>query len=280
MSAIQILIVDDDSSISGIVAEVLGHVMPDAHIIEVHSIAAAKKAAAVTHFDSAIVDYNLEDGTAPELVKLFSEQKKPIPCVVLTGNLDFKVTYECSLAGAVSCLSKDFDPMIVGELLRKIIEDSIISNMGKENLEKISDALRAAKHALVTPSAVLYGAIDKFESHPAFIQDPELKRLLGFLKRAAPILCGTPKRIAIESGFGAIFNVKKVATGALIAVVLLAGQLLVTRSGEMMRAVLAVEKKVETFELQVVKTDCLDMGGASIKHDVDTGTVLFDDMLK
>lgn len=101
----RVLVIEDDGLVRRSYRRVLTHAGYE--MVEAESIAAARIAlTGSTDFHAALVDYNLPDGTATEIVQELVERRPLCRSTVVTGAADVQVASEAARAGAHIYLRK------------------------------------------------------------------------------------------------------------------------------------------------------------------------------
>ena len=129
---INILFVEDDKIDQMAFERFLRINKLDYKYVILDSIVAAEAAVKENHFDIAIVDYQLSDGTGLELV----EKIKDIPVIFVTGHGDQKIAVQVMKAGVYDYLVKDPNRNYL-EMLPITIENAINHKRDRDKLEEV-----------------------------------------------------------------------------------------------------------------------------------------------
>jgi DNA-binding NarL/FixJ family response regulator len=119
--AIRVLIVDDHTLVRvGLIELISGE--PDLEICGAASgVAEARKLAATTQPDVAIIDLTLKDGNGIELVKEFRERYGKLKLLVLSMHEESLFAERALRAGAVGYVSKDAASRTIIQAIRSVI---------------------------------------------------------------------------------------------------------------------------------------------------------------
>jgi DNA-binding NtrC family response regulator len=118
----KILMVEDDRGIRRVFARYFnshGFVVEEAE-----TFAAAYKSFEAIRPDIAVVDFQLPDGTALDLLPKFKQLEPTIPIIVLTGFGSMELGVSVIKSGAEQCLAKPIDPPVLLVVLEKVLENS------------------------------------------------------------------------------------------------------------------------------------------------------------
>jgi DNA-binding NtrC family response regulator len=115
----KILLVDDDPSVRRLLA---GYFSENGFLVE----EAASFAAALTSFQSvrpdvAVVDFQLPDGTALQLLPKLKELEPLVPIIVLTGFGSMELGVALIKNGAEQCLAKPIEPPALALIVQKVL---------------------------------------------------------------------------------------------------------------------------------------------------------------
>src|SRR5258708_4661370 len=118
----KILVVEDDRGIRRVFARYFnshGFVVEEAE-----TFAGASKSFEGVRPDIAVVDFQLPDGTALDLLPKFKQLEPTIPIIVLTGFGSMELGVSVIKSGAEQCLAKPIDPPVLLVVLEKVLENS------------------------------------------------------------------------------------------------------------------------------------------------------------
>lgn len=117
----QVLIVDDDEYVRDMLKDVL--VSGAYEVLEAENIKTAAKIFSAEACDAAVVDYELPDGTALDLIPKFKAVDATVPIVILTGHGTIQLAVEAIKMGAEQFLTKPTDPDVILHLLNRLMQD-------------------------------------------------------------------------------------------------------------------------------------------------------------
>lgn len=100
-SHLQILLVEDDPGAAGLIRAMLGHVV---HADRLETALAALRQRS---FDAVLLDLGLPDGYGLEVLARVRELAPEVPVIVLTGNLDERLSVQAVQQGAQDYLTKE-----------------------------------------------------------------------------------------------------------------------------------------------------------------------------
>ena len=118
----KILLVEDDRHIRRVFARYFG-----AHgfvVEETETFAAAYKSFEAIRPDIAVLDFQLPDGTALDLLPKFKELEPNVPIIILTGFGSMELGISLIKSGAEQCLSKPLEPPALFLVVQKVLENS------------------------------------------------------------------------------------------------------------------------------------------------------------
>ena len=119
-SPLSILLVEDAPGVRAQVVELLCDGRRPVQITEAATCADAKRASAAAHFDLAIVDIRLPDGSGIDLVRDLKERDSRIVVVVFSNFASPPYRRACLEAGATHVLDKSRDFGALGALLDEL----------------------------------------------------------------------------------------------------------------------------------------------------------------
>ena len=117
-----ILILEDYEPYSEIVSLALHKAFPNAQISLASSLAAARDLLPNLHFDLAIIDLNLPDGSGIEVIKQLRVGSPDTFCIVATSSEDDKDLFDSLKAGAHGYLLKEESPDNLFKHLQGVLE--------------------------------------------------------------------------------------------------------------------------------------------------------------
>ncbi|MNU66681.1 Oxygen regulatory protein NreC [compost metagenome] len=122
MELSSILIVDDEAAsltrLARLMAELLSQ--PEARIHTAATLAEARALLQSTHFDLALVDMQLPDGTGIELIRWMQQHVPQLQAVIVSAFAEEEVIFAALRAGAVGYLLKDRDDIELMVALRSL----------------------------------------------------------------------------------------------------------------------------------------------------------------
>jgi DNA-binding NtrC family response regulator len=118
----KILLVEDDRSIRRVFARYFsGHGFV---VEETETFAAAYKSFEAIRPDVAVLDFQLPDGTALDLLPKFRELEPSVPIIILTGFGSMELGVSLIKHGAEQCLAKPLEPPALLLVVQKVLENS------------------------------------------------------------------------------------------------------------------------------------------------------------
>jgi DNA-binding NtrC family response regulator len=117
----KILVVDDDEGVRRQLVESF----PTSQFIveEASSCGTALRSFQAVHPDVAIIDFQLPDGNALELLPKLKQLEPAVPIVVTTGYGSFELGAALIKGGAEQCFSKPFDVSTLLLVVQKLLEN-------------------------------------------------------------------------------------------------------------------------------------------------------------
>lgn len=112
---LKLLLLEDDPAIRGEQARLLA--AAGFAVDAVDSLSAARMAVERCSYDVAVLDLQLQDGTAYDLLELFAQRADAPAIVVVSSTMDLAVRARCMELGARDFVSKPFQP---AELVRRV----------------------------------------------------------------------------------------------------------------------------------------------------------------
>lgn len=116
-----ILMVEDDSDVRNWLSKVVANAFVSARITEASTVGQALSQLRNQEFDLAILDFNLPDGTAIDIIKRIKSHSPDTFCVIATIFDDDKHVFESLRAGAQGYLLKEQNGSELTEDLRGIL---------------------------------------------------------------------------------------------------------------------------------------------------------------
>lgn len=177
---LNILLVDDDEVDRLAIARALRFAGVDANLEEVESVSAAVAALKARTFDCALLDYQLPEGDALDVLRTVREAGLDTPVIILTGRGDEQTAVELMKAGAADYLSKHtLSPDRLLQSLRYATEcqrlqrerDQLLvrAEQAREEAERANAAkdqfLATLSHELRTPLSAIMGWTGMLKSH-------------------------------------------------------------------------------------------------------------------
>ena len=123
MEGSRILIVDDDPMIRSQVRHLLE--VDHCEVQDVATLAAARAAFVEFRPEVVLLDYELPDGTALDLLPFLKENAPDVPVVVLTGHREIDVAVATIKAGAEQFLTKPIELAALRTMVRRLVEQSL-----------------------------------------------------------------------------------------------------------------------------------------------------------
>lgn len=141
-----ILLVEDDNDVRASMRDVLE--LDNHAIVEANSITAAKSILADNEIAIAIVDRNLPDGSAEELLPDLRNQVPPTEVVVVTGYADLESTISAIRAGAADYILKPVHPDALRGSITRILEQRRVA-------KKLYEEHQLANQVFSTTEAII-----------------------------------------------------------------------------------------------------------------------------
>src|SRR5271169_4444124 len=118
----RILLVEDDEDLRCAYAT---HLTANGFLVEeAGDLVIAHQRFGSTRPDVAVLDFQLPDGTALELLPKFKELEPTVPIIVLTGFGSMELGVSLIKNGAEQCLSKPVEPSALLMIVKKLLENS------------------------------------------------------------------------------------------------------------------------------------------------------------
>ncbi len=140
MSRNSILVVDDEASIRFAIRDFLD--AKGYEVVEADSCAAALEVARATRPDAGVVDYQLADGTALDLLPRLGEADSSMPVVVLTAHGSIDLAVRAIKAGAEQFLTKPVELPALLVVLEKVLAQ------GRSRQRQLAGESRQAREAI------------------------------------------------------------------------------------------------------------------------------------
>lgn len=116
-----ILMVEDDSDVRNWLSKVIAQAFVDARLTEASTVGQALSHLSREEFDLAVLDFNLPDGTAIDIIKRIKSCTPDTYCVIATIFDDDKHVFESLRAGAQGYLLKEQNASELTDDLRGIL---------------------------------------------------------------------------------------------------------------------------------------------------------------
>lgn len=123
MEGSRILIVDDDPTIRSQLRHLLE--VDRCEVQDAASLAAARAAFAEFRPEVVLLDYELPDGTALDLLPYLKETAPDVPVLVLTGHREIDVAVATIKAGAEQFLTKPIELAALRTMVRRLVEQRL-----------------------------------------------------------------------------------------------------------------------------------------------------------
>lgn len=119
-----ILIVDDHSIVREGLRTRIQLTFPEAQIQEASSVKDALKAMAVTRYDGVLLDYQLQDGNAMDVIHALESFEHRPAILILTAFEDDRIIYQCVQSGVEGILLKTSDPRRILDAIQAVLVGS------------------------------------------------------------------------------------------------------------------------------------------------------------
>lgn len=119
-----ILIVDDHSIVREGLRTRIQLTFPEAQIQEASSVKDALKAMALTRYDGVLLDYQLQDGNAMDVIHALESFEHRPAILILTAFEDDRIIYQCVQSGVEGILLKTSDPRRILDAIQAVLVGS------------------------------------------------------------------------------------------------------------------------------------------------------------
>lgn len=119
-----ILIVDDHSIVREGLRSRIQQTYPEANVHEASSVKDALKAMSMLRFDGVLLDYQLQDGNAMDVVRALEAFEHRPHILILTAFEDDRIIYQCVQSGVEGILLKTSDPRRILDAVQAILAGS------------------------------------------------------------------------------------------------------------------------------------------------------------
>lgn len=116
------LIVDDEASIRETLRDALSEIGLD--VVAVGAVRDAIQQLSRLHYDVAVVDICLPDGSGGDVIRHALACRPPVPCVAISGIADTHTMHHCLEMGASACLWKPFRLEALENIVRRLLRSS------------------------------------------------------------------------------------------------------------------------------------------------------------
>ncbi|MEO7796040.1 MAG: sigma-54 dependent transcriptional regulator [Thermoanaerobaculia bacterium] len=164
MEGSRILVIDDDPMIRSQLRHLLE--VDRCEVQDVGSLAAARAAFVEFRPEVVLLDYELPDGTALDLLPFLKESAPDVPVLVLTGHRQIDVAVATIKAGAEQFLTKPVELAALRTMVRRLIEQRLFVRRDR------AGAVRRARYE-PEPFRGSSAAIRELESHARAIAEAE-----------------------------------------------------------------------------------------------------------
>jgi DNA-binding NtrC family response regulator len=120
MALARVLVVDDEPSIRTQIKHLLE--ADGCEVATAASLAAARLEFDEQHPEICLLDYQLPDGTAIDLIQAFKEARPDTSVLVLTGHREIELAVSCIKAGAEQFLTKPVELGALRTMVRRLVE--------------------------------------------------------------------------------------------------------------------------------------------------------------
>jgi len=131
---IKVMLVDDQTEVRAMLAEVLTHLGYQA--VEASDSYEALKLLSIQRPDIALIDVNLPGIDGLQLQECFKKEATPVPVILMSGSMDTEMMEKGMEAGALAFLTKPFDVF----KLKELIDDLPSSKLGLKGEDNKWDA--------------------------------------------------------------------------------------------------------------------------------------------
>jgi DNA-binding NtrC family response regulator len=121
MPQARVLVVDDEPSLRNQIQQLLR--MDGCEVATAGSVAAARLEFDSQNPEVCLLDYQLPDGTAIELIESFKEKNPSVGILVLTGHREIELAVACVKAGAEQFLTKPVELAALRTMVRRLAEE-------------------------------------------------------------------------------------------------------------------------------------------------------------
>jgi DNA-binding NtrC family response regulator len=121
MSQARVLVVDDEPSIRSQIQHLLR--AEGCEVATAGSVAAARLEFEGQNPEVCLLDYQLPDGTALDLIQSFKEKNPSVGILVLTGHREIELAVACVKAGAEQFLTKPVELAALRTMVRRLAEE-------------------------------------------------------------------------------------------------------------------------------------------------------------
>lgn len=174
----RVLLADDNPQVREMLSRLLSRSMPEYDIECVRSGAELRERSAERDYAAYLIDYQLGDETAPQLIRELRGKGVRAPIIQLTGRGEAELAVEAMKSGATDCL---FKGLFSGELLTLALRGALARHREQEEHRR-ADQERAAVErryrALIENSLDGIALLDA--SGNTLEVTPSLQRILGY----------------------------------------------------------------------------------------------------
>ncbi len=164
MSKLQILIVDDDANHRDLIQRAVQEALPTAEVVTASDGGEALSASAEQRFDCYLIDFNLGDCTAAELIERINTGGNSSPAIVISSSNQQDIVVRSIRSGCVDFINKNdaTQALILRERVVATLKKKLGDKRRRKRLERRMKALQQAADTDLLTGLSNRQAFDRF----------------------------------------------------------------------------------------------------------------------